>query len=145
MLPATLEWHLCIVPMAILACLFPQLWVVALGMWVTSIAVAILHAAQAEIPERYASFRSRLLIAALCYLQPLWRSFARYRTRLFFERIASGNPQELAEHSAQKCSAKLGIAAWWSEENCERAVWLQRVMQRLAEKRWGRSVVMLTW
>jgi hypothetical protein len=141
MLPATLEWHLCIVPIAALACLFPQLWGVAMGMWVSSIAVAVLHAAQAEIPKCYASLRSRLLIVALCYLQPLWRSFARYRTRLFFERIAPDNPPEIAEHSAQRRSTRLGIAAWWSEKNCERAVWLQRAMQRLADRRWGRSVV----
>ncbi len=140
MLPGTLEWHLCIVPVAILACFSPLWWMMAGAMWALSIAVALLHAAQAKIPQRHASLRSRLLIAALCYLQPLCRSFARYRTRLFFERIAPGNPPQLAEHSAHVPATQFA-AAWWSENGGDRVVWLQQVMQRLAERRWGRSVV----
>jgi hypothetical protein len=102
--------------------------------------VAVLHAAQAEIPRRYSSLGSRLLIAVLCYLQPLRRSFARYRTRLFFERLAPGNPPHLAVPGGRS-AARIADTAWWNERCGDRVVWLQRVMQRLAERRWGRTLV----
>ena len=44
---------------------------------------AMLQAAQARLAPAHDCVRSRLLIAALCYGQPLVRAWARYRTRYF--------------------------------------------------------------
>ena len=45
--------------------------------------VAGLQAAQAKLPAGHGGLASRLVVAALCYAQPLARSWKRYRTRFF--------------------------------------------------------------
>src|SRR5262249_58453619 len=96
MLPATLEWHLAAALLGLAALFWPGTWLVAAGMLGLSVGVAVLQAAQARLPAQHAGFKARCLIAALCYLQPLLRSWARYRTRLLAYRPPRADPQHLA-------------------------------------------------
>src|SRR5262249_52083795 len=83
MLPATLDWHLGMALAAAAALFWPLAWCAVAFMVALSLCVAGLQAAQATLARRHEGFRSRLLIAVLCYAQPLIRSWSRYRTRLF--------------------------------------------------------------
>jgi hypothetical protein len=83
MLLTTLEWHAVAAALGVLgAAGWSQGAVLAAGMVGLSLLVAVLQALQARIPSGHDGPRSRLLVAALCYAQPLARSWTRYRTRL---------------------------------------------------------------
>jgi hypothetical protein len=99
MLPGTLEWHLGLVVLAVAALAWPPrlagvaiLWGSAGIMWGLSLLVAVLQAAQARLAPEHDGLPSRCLIALLCYLQPLVRSWHRYRTRVSSYRAAAVGP-----------------------------------------------------
>jgi GT2 family glycosyltransferase len=138
MLPSTLEWHAGAL-LILLAALFwgPPLVVggVLLGL---SILVAVLQATQARLAPEHEGFCSRLLIAALCYAQPLVRSWRRYRTRFFsFPALAGGGGSSGA---GQLPLFGTWTTAYWSEEWRERTELLDRVVGYLSEHRWGKVI-----
>jgi hypothetical protein len=83
MLPSTLEWHFAAGLVALAGFFWWPAWIVAGVMLGLSLSVALLLATQATLPPQHEGFWGRLLIAGLCYAQPLVRSWSRYRTRLF--------------------------------------------------------------
>src|SRR5262249_13928254 len=83
MLPSSLEWHAAAAPLAVAGLLCPPALPAAAAMLAAAAGVAALQAAQARLPAAHDGMRSRLVVALLCYLQPLVRSWRRYRTRLF--------------------------------------------------------------
>src|SRR5262249_54772563 len=74
MLPCTLEWHLVAAVVALAALFWPPGWWAVAAMLALSVVVAAVQAVQAHLPREHDGFRSRLLVAALCYVQPLVRS-----------------------------------------------------------------------
>jgi GT2 family glycosyltransferase len=138
MLPSTLEWHLAVPFLMAAAVFWPPAWIGVALMLGLSLAVALLQAGQAQLAPRHAGFRSRLLVAALCYLQPLVRSWSRYRTRLFAYR-APGDPipgqarPGLPLHGRQ-------TMAYWSEDGIGRLQLLGCVVLYLEERRWGKTI-----
>src|ERR1041385_8008612 len=83
MLCTSLEYHTVInLPLLLLGLSFPVLLPLACASIALSISVCILAAAQATLPRKQKRFWSRPLIAALFFLQPLVRGWARYRTML---------------------------------------------------------------
>jgi GT2 family glycosyltransferase len=139
MLPGTLEWHAGAALLALAAVFWPPAWVGVAVMSVLAFAVAGLQAAQARLTPAHDGPGSRLLVAALCWAQPLIRSWWRYRTRLFGDRapmalpLASGRPQPLPFSGRRK-------AAWWSETGHGRRELLRRVIQELDAHRWGKAL-----
>jgi hypothetical protein len=134
MLPVTLEWHLAAALAALAGFAWPVAWIIASGMVLVAFAVAALQAAQAALAPRHAGFGSRLLIAALCYAQPLVRSWRRYRTRLF----AYAGPPAVPEPSHAPLPRVGGKrVAYWSQGGDNRTHVLARFIARLAEQRWG--------
>ena len=83
MLPVTLEWQLAGGCSRWPRLFLPPAWAAAGAMLALSLAVAALQAGQATLAPRHDGWASRLLIAWLCYAQPVVRSWRRYRTRLF--------------------------------------------------------------
>src|SRR5262249_40949272 len=83
MLPSTLEWH----AVAGLAAAAGFFWWPASALLPALLrlsgVVAGLQAMQAVLAPAHGGPLTRLLVMALCYVQPLVRSWARYRTRLF--------------------------------------------------------------
>src|SRR5206468_9431114 len=73
MLPATLEWHLAAGLVALAGFAWPTAWGVAPAMLALALLVAGLQAAQAKLPVAHDGPRARLLVAWLCYAQPLVR------------------------------------------------------------------------
>src|SRR5262249_50191666 len=82
-LPNTLERHGVAALIALTGLAWPWTSAVAALMLGLSVVVAVLQAVQARLAPRHNGTAARLLVAALCYAQPLVRSWSRYRTRLF--------------------------------------------------------------
>ena len=100
MIPSTLEWHLAVAAVLLLGFYWLPLLGVAAGMLATSLVVAGLQASQARLPPCHEGRKSRMLIAGLCYVQPLVRAWARYRRRYFTFQAA---PRR-AGKAAAKCA-----------------------------------------
>jgi GT2 family glycosyltransferase len=140
MLPSTLEWHLLILLAAVAALAWPALWVLVPILFFLSLIVAGLQAAQARLPPCYDGFTARLLIMALCYSQPLVRSWSRLQTRLFAYR-APAPPFPLTEKPIRRLPLS-GVyqVAYWSEDGRERTELLSRVIAYLNEHCWGKTI-----
>jgi GT2 family glycosyltransferase len=113
MLPTTLEWH---ATAAVLAVLGIAGWLrgaaLAAAMVGLSVLVAVFQALQARIPQPHEAIRSRLLVAWLCYAQPLVRSWARYRTRLAVHRNVQATPTAGPERTRLPLWGALYRAYW---------------------------------
>ena len=82
---------------------------------------------------------SRLVIAWLCYAQPLVRSRKRYRTRLFFWSAPRGaGATSGATGEMPLCGNRR--SAYWSETGCQRTDLLGKVVARLKDERWGIAI-----
>jgi GT2 family glycosyltransferase len=140
-LPSTLEWHAAAVAVGLAGLFWWPLWVLAGLMLLLSVGVAAVLAWQAKLPRQYDSFRSRVVVAALSYAQPLVRSWQRYRTWLF----AFPSPEE-GEHDPVDGTpepvplAGGRVVAYWSEEWRDRTELLTAVVADLTEHRWTRTV-----
>jgi GT2 family glycosyltransferase len=140
MLPTTLEWQLAAGLTALAALAWPVAWWVVAAMLALSLTLAAVQACQAHLPPEYEGVRSRLAVAALCYAQPLVRSWARYRTRMrrhhpprFGGELPPGVPQRLPLRGSYE-------AAYWNEEGRDRTELLHGVIAALEERRWGKAI-----
>jgi GT2 family glycosyltransferase len=135
MLPSSLEWHAVAAVFAAAAFAVPWLgWVVALMLFL-SITVAVLQAAQARVAPCHDGFGPRCVVAALSYLQPLVRSWRRYRTRLFC-------PLDRNVNAAPPVGGRLPLSGrrrltYWTEDGHDRTELLHAAASSLAERRWG--------
>jgi len=99
--------------------------------------VAAIQAAQATIPAQFHRSYSRLIIGGLCYAQPLYRSWARYRTRLF----SPARPRPMAAIRKDSLASQTGggpEVAYWDEAGRDRVDLLKVVVGRLEEDRWSK-------
>jgi GT2 family glycosyltransferase len=140
MAPATLEWQVATLAVAVAAVFWPILWIGVGAMLGLSLTVAGLQAAQAELAPAHRGWRSRLLVMGLCYLGPLVRSWSRYRTRFF-----SYSPPTAPGHVVPDATHRLPLSgrksvAYWSEQGYERTELLGVVIAYLNEHGWGRTL-----
>jgi GT2 family glycosyltransferase len=140
MLPGTLEWHLAIGLIGLIG-LSSSAWAFAgvamavmLGL---SAAVAGLQAAQARLAPEHEGIRSRLLIAALCYVQPLVRSWSRYRVRLLSAGAPRSEPPPIPGRQGLLAWTGPRTVAYWSEDRRDRTELLDLVVAYFKECRWG--------
>jgi O-antigen biosynthesis protein len=139
MLPGTLEWHAVAALVGLAAIFWPAALFLVGAMLLLSVGVAAIQAAQATVPAAHDGFLSRLVIAWLCYAQPLVRSWRRYRTRLF----SWSSPRYAAP--AQGAGGEMPLSgdrrsAFWSEAGCLRTDLLGAVVARLKDERWGTAI-----
>lgn len=140
MLPSTLEWHLLTALAALVALFWTPAWI-GVGVSITlALAVSALQAAQARLAPAHDGLRSRLLVMALCHLQPLVRSWARYRTRFFAYRPPVEDPGFLPRRSCRLPFFGRHAASYWSENGMGRLQLLGCVILYLNEHRWGRAL-----
>jgi GT2 family glycosyltransferase len=140
MLPSTLEWHLAIALVGLSGFFWSGAWALALAMFGFSLAVAALQGLQARLPPEHEGIVSRLVIAGLCYAQPLVRSWRRYRTRVF----GYASPG-LLRTASKTVGSRLPIGgslemAYWSEDSCERTELLGLYVAYLLEHHWGTTI-----
>jgi GT2 family glycosyltransferase len=136
MLPSTLEWHAAAVVLAAAAFALPWLGWIFAAMVFLSMTVAVLQAAQARVAPWHDGFGPRCVIAVLSYLQPLVRSWQRYRTRLFcpLDRRARAEP---SAGDGRVPFAGRRRLAYWTEDGRDRTELLHSVAGSLADQRWG--------
>ncbi len=140
MLPSTLEWHVMAALIAFAAFYWPPALLAAAALLVLSVVVAAVQAAQARLALAHDGFRSRLVVAALCYAQPLVRSWARYRTRLLAYRTPAVDT-ELQPACCERLSLRGRLTAtYWSEDCRERTELLALVIAYLDERGWGKTL-----
>jgi GT2 family glycosyltransferase len=135
MLPSTLEWHAAALLIALCGFVWPAGWVIGAVMLGLSLLIAAVQATQATIPAQFHRPYSRLIVGALCYAQPLYRSWARYRTRLF----SPSRPRPMAAIRRDGRPVEPGgwsEVAYWDEAGRDRVDLLKVVVNRLDEDRW---------
>jgi GT2 family glycosyltransferase len=139
MLPSTLEWHVAAAAVAAAGLLWLPALFVALGMLGLSVLVAALQAAQANLPEKHRGLASRLVVAALCYAQPLARSWKRYRTRLFHPCVIVPDTELAARPEQRLPPSGERVVEYWSETWLERTQLLDAATAYLTERRWAKT------
>jgi hypothetical protein len=140
MLPTTLEWHAIAGVVALSAFMWPILGLGAIAMLLLSLTVAGAQAFQAKLPKHHNGLISRLVVLVYSYLQPLVRSYHRYRTRLFYFQPAASAPWVTATTSVKFPVSGRQTADYWSETSSERLVMLEHAVEFLSRHRWGRIV-----
>jgi O-antigen biosynthesis protein len=140
MLPTTLEWHLAAGLVLLSAFAWPLAAAVGAAMLLLSLLVAGLQAAQARLAPAHDGLGARLLVLALCYLQPLVRSWARYHTRLFAYRPSPTDAGFLPRPGQRLPWTGRHSALYWSPNGIERVQLLDSVIGYLNEHRWGRAI-----
>jgi GT2 family glycosyltransferase len=138
MLPATLEWHLAAGLAALAAVFWWPAWGLVAGMLLLALLVAGVQAAQAKLAPHHDGLRSRLLVAALCYAQPLVRSWTRYRTRLFRYGRPVLRPPAAGAAGLPLTGGRQVV--YWGEQGPERTEVLGLFIAWLLEHRWGTKV-----
>jgi GT2 family glycosyltransferase len=140
MLPSTFEWHVAALVVLLAGALWPVLLLAGAGMLALSLLVAGLQGWQAYLPPKLDRFGSRCVVAALSYLQPLVRSWARYRTRLLAHRLPLSDPAlgplvgpPLPWRGSQS-------VACWSENGIDRTELVGVAIAYLNENRWGKAI-----
>jgi glycosyltransferase involved in cell wall biosynthesis len=139
MLPSTLEWHVAAALVAAAGLFWLPGLFVALGMLGLSVLVAVLQAIQAQLPPRHTGPVARLVVAALCYAQPLARSWKRYRTRFFHPCVVVPDA-ELETHPGQRLPLSgRRVVEHWSERWQDRTELLKVLTAYLTERRWAKQ------
>jgi hypothetical protein len=139
MVPSTLEWHLAALAFVLLGIGWGSLALFGGVMLLVSVVVAALQAAQAKLRPEHDSLLSRLLIGALCWAQPLVRSWVRYRTRYFGHRAPVDSSAAAAVAPARTRLAR-GAAAYWGEDQPERTDLLDRIVTHLVTHGCGKTI-----
>jgi hypothetical protein len=103
-----------------------------------SLLVAGLQAVQARLAPLHQGIGARLLIAALCYAQPLVRSWARYRARLYSHRAPQADPALTGDLQQRWSWTGCRSVAYWSEAGNDRTELLGRAVAFMDEHRWGK-------
>jgi hypothetical protein len=99
--------------------------------------VATLQAMQARLAPEHDGILSRILTAALCYVQPIIRSCHRYRTRVFAPSQPTA-PLGLSDGPGESLPLwGRRTVRYWSEEGFARTELLGLVVARLNEHRCG--------
>jgi prepilin-type N-terminal cleavage/methylation domain-containing protein/prepilin-type processing-associated H-X9-DG protein len=140
MFPGTLEWHVMLTICLVLAAIVPAALAVAVTMWCLSLAVAAVQAAQAQLPHKYAGWRSRLLVMGLCYLQPLVRSWNRQWTRMFAYSAPPSVVSELPARTEERALLGSRTLELWSENGIGRQDLLALLIAEMHEQRSAKTL-----
>lgn len=131
MLLTSLEYHgLVTGPLLILSFPFPFLLPVAIASLALSLGVCVAAGAQADVPRKKRRLWSRPLIAALFFLQPMVRGWARYRWRFNVQSA----PKRRAKHIPH--GPVPDQVLYWSARRFDRYALLSRFLERVDEDGW---------
>jgi hypothetical protein len=113
------------------------LWSGVVMLWFTLLINSLL-AVQARVPRAHDSLRSRLLIGALCWAQPIVRSWARYKKRYFWRQRDSaealGGPIRRFNPLVNRI-----VRAYWGV-GIERLELLKRAIDIVRERHCGQTI-----
>ncbi len=127
----SLEYYiLAVLPLLALTIYFPILFPLVVTSLVASATVCLLGAAQAVIPKDKKRFWSRPLVAALFFLQPICRGWARYRTRLHLRSTPGLAGKESV--SRRPGTSSVSHPCFWSRDGKDRYSFLNTIATVLA-------------
>jgi hypothetical protein len=137
MLCATLEYHVLVtLPLWVLSATFHPLLPLALTSLLLSTGVCAGAAVQAALPRRKSRWWSRPLVGLLYFLQPIFRGWARYRTRMAPVPLAVGSRQNLDSVALRYSARALDQVDYWTERPLNRLTFLQAILRRLDQDGW---------
>jgi GT2 family glycosyltransferase len=140
MLPSTLEWHIVALLMAVTGLYWTGAWVGVALMVLLSALVAVLRCRQATLPSHYDSLASRFRVAALCYAQPLVRSWQRYQTRFFaYHSSRLGANSQGVDKRLMPMIGRLTVN-YWSEEGHDRIQFLKAAVDHFDHQGWNKTL-----
>jgi len=137
MLCTSLEYHVLIsLPLLVLSVPFPYLFPLALTSVCIPLAICIAAAVQADIPKLRRRIWSRPLVGLLFYLQPVWRGWARYKSRLQFRPtpLAASENYELLTRKDKRDFQD--VIEYWSDTWFDRLEFVQFIFARLEQQGW---------
>ena len=137
MLPGTLEWHYAAVIIALMSFVLPHAWIAAAVMIALSVVVAAGQAMQSPLSPEDRHPKSLLLVAFLCYAQPLVRSWHRYRVRLLPPPTPIHDKETQEGVTFQLPAGDTIGLSYWDEEWRERTDLLERVTRYFTEHNWA--------
>jgi GT2 family glycosyltransferase len=136
MLATALEYHVLLVtPLWVMAATLHYLMPVAVAAMLIPVGVCVAAGFQAAVPESRRRWWSRLLVAALFFLQPIVRGAARYRGRLTPKRAPSPKPS-LDSLALVHGNMPLDEVCYWSERPVDRVQFVADLLRRLDAMGW---------
>jgi O-antigen biosynthesis protein len=133
----SLEYHVLVnIPLLLGSTLVPWLWPVFLTSLAGSLGVCVLASLQAQLPAGKRALWSRPLVAALFFLQPIFRGYARYRWRFIFRSIRPTTFRRPIPREAWRPGRTQQILSAFSDGTIDRFMLLQRILERLEEDGW---------
>jgi O-antigen biosynthesis protein len=139
MAPSTFEWQMAALLIGIAGTIAPPLgWIIGTVMLGLSLLVAGMQACQAPLAITHRRAGARLIIAALCYAQPLVRSWTRYWTRLSSQRAPDADMAPTDGPQERLSLMGYRSVTYWSEAAIDRTEILRRTVTFMDEHRWGK-------
>ena len=138
MLTTTLEYHVLItVPLLVLSVPFPNLLPLGVVSALVSLATCVAAGIQAELPKNKRHWWSKPLVAALFFLQPIYRGYARYKSRLSLKQTPPAPPEaQRAAFQLKEKGENLDVVEYWADTWVDRLEFLGALLHRLDEQRW---------
>jgi glycosyltransferase involved in cell wall biosynthesis len=138
MMATSLEYHVLVtVPLLVLSVPFRDLLSLGVASALISIATCIVAGFQAEIPKNKRLWWSKPLVAALFFLQPIYRGYARYKSRLSLKQTPPAPPDaRVAATELREKGETLDVVEYWAGHWVERLDFLGVLLRRLDDQGW---------
>jgi O-antigen biosynthesis protein len=102
-----------------------------------SLATCIAAGLQAEVPKNKRHWWTKPLVAALFFLQPIYRGYARYKSRLSLKQTPPAPPEaQRAAFQLKEKGENLDMVEYWADHWVDRLEFLDALLRRLDEQRW---------
>lgn len=135
----SLEYHVLVtLPLWVLSVTLHLLLPLAIASLSLSLGICAIAGAQAVLPREKKRWWSRTLVAALYFLQPIVRGWARYKGRF------SGCPKPEIQPNLDSMALRGGSLAlsevrYWAEKRVDRIRWVQDLVRRLDQQGWANN------
>ncbi|MEO0453179.1 MAG: glycosyltransferase [Verrucomicrobiota bacterium] len=133
---SSLNWLFCTLVVGLVSLWVPALVIVPFLMFLPLLISAGILMSSAKIEKPHDHWYSRMLLYALCLLQPLLRSWARYFTWLHEQRLPRQEEFTAKEQRQLPSGWQKGRVAFWAEEGQSREQYLKCVSGLLASQGW---------
>lgn len=137
MLFTTLEYHVLItLPLLVLSVPFRRVIPFAVASVFLSIMVCIAAGFQADLPKNKKRFWSKPLVALLFFLQPIWRGWERYQSRLDLRPLPPSAYRSLESVDLHQQGKRINHVEYWAEHWMDRIDFLRNILKCLDEHGW---------
>jgi hypothetical protein len=122
----------------VLSVVFHPLWLLAVTSLLVSLGVCVAAGLQAALPKKKTRVWSRPLVAALFFLQPIARGWARYRRRLVVHRTPAvfAARENLDSMALRSSNLDLRQLRYWAEQRINRLDFVADILRRLDQQGW---------